>query len=109
MRQVSGSLTGAHQVAEHRIEGLRIVFQCLREAAATFDSFHYAGDHFPETRVLGGITQIGQAFEDGHAGAGQLLQVEAEVDEFAPWRRCRPEQCAVADRLSVDEIEFHAP
>ena len=41
---------------------------------------------------------------DGHAGAGQLFQVEAKVDEFAPRRRCRSERCAVADRLSVDEI-----
>jgi hypothetical protein len=30
------------------------------------------------------VAQVGQAVDDGHAGARELFQVEAEVDQFAP-------------------------
>ena len=41
--------------------------------------------------MLEGVAQIGESFEDGHAGTGQLFEMEAEIDELRRGRR-RAEQ-----------------
>ena len=54
-----------------------------RQRLAAFDAFDQAGDDFAEARILEAVAQVGKAFEDRHAGARQLFEMEAEVDQLA--------------------------
>ena len=50
-----------------------------------------------------------QSNDDRHAGTDELLQMEAEVDQFAPRDAATAQQAAIAQRLAADQVEFHAP
>jgi hypothetical protein len=82
LRQAAGRFAGADQADKDLVEDAADDFHRLRERLPALDRLDQAGDHFAEARMLEAVAQVGQTLEDGHAGAHQLLQMEAEVDDF---------------------------
>ncbi|EXI65896.1 MAG: hypothetical protein AW07_04653 [Candidatus Accumulibacter sp. SK-11] len=109
VRQAAGGLAGTHQTDEDLVEDAAMAFHRLRQRLAALDRLDQAGDHFTEPRMLEAVAQVGQPFDNRHAGADELLQMETEVDQFAPRHPATAQQAAIAERLAADEVEFHAP
>jgi hypothetical protein len=59
----------------------------LRQGLAALDRLDQAGHDLAKARMFEAVAQVGQAFEDGHAGPDQLLQVETEVNDLPPRAR----------------------
>ena len=79
--ELAGLLAGAHEAHEHLAEHLGKLGQRLRQPAAALDLLDQARDHLAEARVLHAVAQVDEAFEHRHAGGGELLEVEAEIDQ----------------------------
>jgi len=77
----------------------------LGQGLAALDALDHAGRHPANARIDHGIAQIGQPFQDRHAGAGQLFEMEAEVDQFAPRHPAAGQVGPVPDLLAVDEVQ----
>ncbi len=80
----------------------------LRQRLPTFDSLNQPGDDFTKARIFDRVAQIGKAFEDRHAGARELVQMEAEVDQFGAWNLPAAKHSVVVDRPAGNQIEVHA-
>src|SRR5262249_40302730 len=108
LRELSGLLARAHQAHEHLAEDLGKFAERLRQAAAAFDRFDEARHHLAKPGVLDALAQVDEPFGDGHAGARQLLEVEAEVDEIGPRDAAAEEAALAARRRARHEVEVHA-
>ena len=100
-----GVFAGPDQAAEHPIEHVRVTLQGLGQAESAFDGLHDVADDLPEAGSMEGVAQIGQAVDDGHAGAQELFQVKAEVDQFAPADAALALPCDLSDRRAMDQVE----
>ncbi len=78
-RQVAGFFAGLDQADENAVEDLGVSGQRLRQGLAAFDAFEQVGHDFAKTRVVEAVAQVGQAFDDRHAGTRKLLEMKAEM------------------------------
>src|SRR5487761_2003429 len=108
LRHAPGFLAGADQAGEHRGEYVRVVGHGTGQVLPALDALDQPGDDFAKAQVLDAVAQVGQRLEDGHAGGGELLQVEAEVDQLGPPDRALEYARALARRAADDQIEPHA-
>jgi hypothetical protein len=109
VRELAGLLARAHQADEHLAEHLGELGQRAREVLAALDRLDQARDHFAEARVLHALAQVVQALDDRHAGARELLEVEAEVDEVLPRDAAAADEARRLAGLGADdEVEPHA-
>jgi hypothetical protein len=108
-RQATGRLAGPDQADEDLVEDAPMIVHGLRQGLATLDRLDQAGHHLAEARMFETVAQVGESFEDGHAGAHQLLQVEAEVNDLPARHATTAQQAAVAERFAADQVELHAP
>ena len=109
VRQAAGRLAGTDETDEDLVEDAAMALHRLRQGLPALDRLDQAGDHLTETRMLETVAQVGQTFENRHAGTDELLQMETEVDQFAPRHATTAQQAAIAERLATDEVELHAP
>jgi len=79
----------------------------LGQGLAALDAFDQAGDDFPEAGRLDAVPQVGEAFDDGDASPGQLIQMEAEVDQLTPRHLAAAEQATLFDRGACDQVQVH--
>jgi len=108
-RKLAGLLAGTNQADEDFAEDVGVVGEDLRQALAALNGLHQAGDHLAKARVLDAVAQVGQPFHDRHAGARELLKMEAEIDEILPLDAAAGEEPRhVARRRAGDEVELHA-
>ena len=52
---------------------------------APLNAVDQIGNNFLEARVIDAVTQVRQPFQQRHTGAGQLLQMKTEGNQFAPF------------------------
>src|SRR6185295_9834979 len=65
-------------------------------------------DDFLEAQVFDALAQVDEAFDDRHAGTGELLEVETEIDQVLALDAAPADQTAfVRGRRAADEIQPH--
>ena len=89
--QLASGFAGPDQVDEYLAEDVGMGAHGGGQGLAALDVLDQAGHHFPEAGIFDGVPQVGQPFEDGDAGPGELFQVEAEIDQFAAGNLAGPE------------------
>jgi hypothetical protein len=107
-RELAGLLARANQADEHLAEHLRKLAERLRQAAAALDRLDQTRHHLSKARVLHALAQVVQALDHRHAGRGELLEVEAEIDQVLPCDAAAEEARALAGGRAGDEVELHA-
>src|SRR6266496_3202499 len=99
----------ADEAREDRVVDLLILGESLRHPLPALDAFEDPGDHFAKPGVFHAVAQIDQRFDERDPGSGELLHVEAEVDELRALDRARAEQAPpVPGWPAPHQVQAHA-
>ena len=83
LRQVARRFSRPDETDEDLAEDVGVGRQRLGKGFVPFDASMTPATT-PKARVLEGVPQVGESVQDGDARRGQLFEVEAEIDQFAP-------------------------